>query len=127
MTMLNLSSRRCVRLSPSLASFLASFFIFHAILVIVTMRALACSMIWPACACGFPGGLVGKVGKNPGNTITSFGHAVFLNAVAMIVAEKVWNADDATIKALSELDLGESEGIILTKTASGMTMTHMKC
>ena len=51
---------------------------------------------------------------------------MFLNAVAMIVAEKVWNADAATVKALSELDLGESEGIILTKTASGMTMTHMK-
>ncbi len=52
---------------------------------------------------------------------------MFLNAVAMAVAEKVWNADAATVKALSELDLGESECILLTKIGDGMIMAHLKC
>ena len=52
---------------------------------------------------------------------------MFLNAVAVVVADKVWNADSATVKALQELDLGESEGIVVEKTGNGMTMTHMKC
>ena len=48
----------------------------------------------------------------------------FLNAVAMMLCSKVWAADAGTISKLTELDLGECEGIIIAKTDSSCTLTH---
>jgi hypothetical protein len=61
---------------------------------------------------------------NPGSTLSFFGHAVFLNAVAMMVITKAWPADDATIAALKDLDLGEAEGIELSLEGSVVAMKH---
>ena len=61
-----------------------------------------------------------------GNTISCFGHAVFLNAVALLVAEDVWKADSKTCQTLAELDLGEAEGIVLTISNNVVTCLHVK-
>lgn len=68
--------------------------------------------------------LAKKVGSAPGTTLSLFGHAVFLNAVAMMLCKKVWNADQATIAQLTELDLGEAEGIVVQKTEASCSITH---
>lgn len=69
-------------------------------------------------------GLANKMSSVPGSTISCFGHAVFLNAVAMMVCTSVWNADQATIKKLTDLDLGEAEGIVLELNGASCTLTH---
>lgn len=70
--------------------------------------------------------MASKVAKNPGNTISCFGHAVFLNAAAMLVAEKVWGASPDVIKQLQELSLDEAQGILLERKDGGMVFKHMK-
>jgi hypothetical protein len=69
-------------------------------------------------------GLANQVDSFPGTTLSLFGHAVFLNAVAMMLCSKVWAADAGTISKLTELDLGECEGIVIAKTNSSCTLTH---
>ena len=68
-------------------------------------------------------GLAGKMAGVPGSTISLFGHAVFLNAAAMMLI-KAWNADEATIQKLTDLDLGEAEGIVIENTGASCTLTH---
>ena len=49
-----------------------------------------------------------------GDTLFVFGHAVFLNAVAMSVADEMGtNMDEAEKAKISALDLGEAEGIAI--------------
>jgi len=69
-------------------------------------------------------GVVNKVKHNAGNTITFFGHAVFLNAIAMQVLT-AWGGDATQVAALTDLDLGEAEGILLERGASGATVKHL--
>jgi len=69
-------------------------------------------------------GLAGKVASMPGNTLSLFGHAVFLNAVAMMLCSKVWGADADTINKLKDLDLGEAEGIEVTQKGDSCTLNH---
>ena len=68
--------------------------------------------------------LANKMVSTPGSTLSLFGHAVFLNAVAMMLCSKVWNADEATMNKLKDLDLGEAEGIVLVSTGSSCTLEH---
>mmetsp|Transcript_17718 Transcript_17718/g.31583 ORF Transcript_17718/g.31583 Transcript_17718/m.31583 type:complete len:248 (-) Transcript_17718:405-1148(-) len=70
--------------------------------------------------------IAGKVSRNPGDTLSCFGHAVFLNAVAVLVAERVWGASPDVIKQISEMDLGEAEGILLERKDDSMACRHMK-
>ena len=68
--------------------------------------------------------LANKVRTVPGNTLSLFGHAVFLNAVAMMLVEKVWGGDEPTISKLTTLDLGEAEGILVEKHGESCTIVH---
>lgn len=69
-------------------------------------------------------GVADRVGTMPGNTISLFGHAVFLNAVAMKICQ-VWGADAGTINKLKDLDLGESEGIVIDRIqGTACTLEH---
>jgi len=68
-------------------------------------------------------GLANKIAGAPGNTVSFFGHAVFLNAAAMMLI-KAWNADEATIQKLTDLDLGEAEGIVIEYTGASCTLNH---
>jgi len=67
-----------------------------------------------------------------GNTLACFGHALFANAVAKLVGEAMGLSKD-DIAALSEIDLGESEGISIQapgQDAGGegkMVLRHMHC
>ncbi len=56
--------------------------------------------------------------QNPGNTLSMFGHAVFLNAVALAIA-KSWGADDVLVQKILQLDLGEAEGIMIERAQQG--------
>lgn len=66
--------------------------------------------------------LADRIATTAGTTISCFGHAVFLNAVAMKVA-KEWGADAATVQKLTDLDLGEAEGIVIARAANGSSCT----
>eukprot|EP00192_Tetraselmis_astigmatica_P018376 CAMPEP_0117669336 /NCGR_PEP_ID=MMETSP0804-20121206/12074_1 /TAXON_ID=1074897 /ORGANISM="Tetraselmis astigmatica, Strain CCMP880" /LENGTH=245 /DNA_ID=CAMNT_0005477379 /DNA_START=42 /DNA_END=779 /DNA_ORIENTATION=- len=72
-------------------------------------------------------GILDKCGNTPGNTISCFGHAVFLNAVAMLIAEDVWRADETVLNELIGLDLGEAEAILLDNSGGKVTLQHLKC
>mmetsp|Transcript_2536 Transcript_2536/g.5279 ORF Transcript_2536/g.5279 Transcript_2536/m.5279 type:complete len:246 (-) Transcript_2536:97-834(-) len=68
-----------------------------------------------------------RCAHKPGNTISMFGHAVFLNAAAMEFA-KCMNFSEAELKALTEVDLGEAEGLSLTIMPDGAKkLQHMHC
>ena len=60
----------------------------------------------------------------PGNTIALFGHAVFHNAVAWRMAS-FWGLNDESLQDLLELELGEAEGLWITRTAAGTTVRHL--
>ena len=55
-----------------------------------------------------------------------FGHAVFLNATAMVIL-KEWGADESVVKQMIDLDLGEAEGILIERTEQGTkcSIKHM--
>lgn len=42
-----------------------------------------------------------------------FGHAVFLNAIAYVVAHQVSNAAPADLDLILDMDLGETEGLLV--------------
>mmetsp|Transcript_31344 Transcript_31344/g.74493 ORF Transcript_31344/g.74493 Transcript_31344/m.74493 type:complete len:196 (-) Transcript_31344:44-631(-) len=67
-----------------------------------------------------------KVAARPGNTVSCFGHAVFLNAVAMLVAEEVWPGPAEALDLLLHLDLGEAEGVLLDRSGGTLTVTHLR-
>mmetsp|Transcript_33412 Transcript_33412/g.51949 ORF Transcript_33412/g.51949 Transcript_33412/m.51949 type:complete len:150 (+) Transcript_33412:34-483(+) len=69
--------------------------------------------------------IASKVSQSPGNTLSMFGHAVFLNAAAMMVVGKVWNGDEKTINQLKSLDLGEAEGIQIDFNGNTCTVKHI--
>ena len=54
-------------------------------------------------------------GDAKGSTVSVFGHAVFLNAIAYKVAQAAGASDDAKA-ALLDMDLGETEGIRIDLT-----------
>ena len=60
----------------------------------------------------------------PGNTIALFGHAVFHNAVAWRMAT-FWGLSAESLQDLLELELGEAEGLWITKTPGGTTVRHL--
>lgn len=56
----------------------------------------------------------GLGGPSSADAIALFGHAVFHNAVAWQIA-RCWGASDEVLADLTALDLGEAEGLWLTK------------
>ena len=58
--------------------------------------------------------------KQDGDTVAIFGHAVFLNAVAVAVAEAmaIPQADDV----VAVLELGEAQGILCDASAKSVTL-----
>mmetsp|Transcript_46643 Transcript_46643/g.110563 ORF Transcript_46643/g.110563 Transcript_46643/m.110563 type:complete len:255 (+) Transcript_46643:117-881(+) len=69
--------------------------------------------------------LAAKVEKAPGSTVSLFGHAVFLNAVAMMLASKAWGASPETLETLKSLDLGEAEGIEVQREGASCVVKHI--
>lgn len=68
-----------------------------------------------------------RCGPKPGNTISCFGHAVFLNAAAMEFA-KAMNFAEEELKVLTTINLGEAEGLSLTIMPDGSKkLQHMHC
>jgi len=65
-----------------------------------------------------------RVAMKKGNTLSCFGHAVFLNAAAMQLI-KTWGAEEATVKQLVDLDLGEAEGILIERAGDKCSIKHM--
>jgi len=62
-----------------------------------------------------------------GDTLTVFGHAVFLNAVARRIAGSMKMSQEY-IKLLDEIDLGEGEGILLeTGGPDGPILRYLHC
>ena len=68
---------------------------------------------------------VDKVKHNQGNTVTVFGHAVFLNAIAMQLL-LACGGDAGEVKKAEEVDLGEAEGfsVDIGPGGAGATVTH---
>jgi len=66
--------------------------------------------------------VVERAKHNQGNTITVFGHAVFLNAIAMQLM-LACGADAAQIAAMTDVDLGEAEGIAIDIGAGSTSAT----
>jgi len=64
-----------------------------------------------------------QVAGQSGDTISFFGHAVFLNAVAMQLAT-AWGQSEETRQKLIDMDLGEAEGIMLERDGSSVQITH---
>ncbi|KAK3236346.1 hypothetical protein CYMTET_53508 [Cymbomonas tetramitiformis] len=71
-------------------------------------------------------GLIASVADKPGDTISMFGHAVFLNAAAMQFL-KMWGFSSTQAKDLTEINLGEAEGIILEKNNGVCSLKHIHC
>lgn len=69
--------------------------------------------------------VVDKVKHNQGNTISVFGHAVFLNAVAMQLM-LACGASAVEVQKATEVDLGEAEGfaVDIGAGATSATCTH---
>lgn len=66
-----------------------------------------------------------QVKHNQGNTITVFGHAVFLNAIAMQLL-LACGGDAGEVKKAEDVDLGESEGLAVDIGPGGVgaSVTH---
>lgn len=65
-----------------------------------------------------------NVSTMPGDTLSLFGHAVFLNAVAMMLCRNVWGADEATITSLTTLELLEAEAIVVENVGGKCSIQH---
>jgi len=68
-----------------------------------------------------------RCGAKVGNTISMFGHAVFLNAAAMEFAIAL-NFSEEERETLAAINLGEAEGLSLTVMPDGSKkLQHMHC
>jgi predicted SnoaL-like aldol condensation-catalyzing enzyme len=56
-----------------------------------------------------------------GDTVAIFGHAVFLNAVAYVIADH-WGVTD--LDSILDADLGEAEALVIEKSAR--SVNHLK-
>mmetsp|Transcript_16209 Transcript_16209/g.22400 ORF Transcript_16209/g.22400 Transcript_16209/m.22400 type:complete len:243 (+) Transcript_16209:132-860(+) len=68
--------------------------------------------------------MLARVSSKPGDTISMFGHAVFMNAAAMEFA-KALDFPAKDIKNLTEVALGESEGISIECKEGAYKVLHM--
>ena len=66
--------------------------------------------------------VVDRAKHNAGNTITVFGHAVFLNAVAMQVVTAC-EGDAAAVAVMTDVDLAEAEGVAVDMGPAGVGAT----
>mmetsp|Transcript_7036 Transcript_7036/g.8067 ORF Transcript_7036/g.8067 Transcript_7036/m.8067 type:complete len:242 (-) Transcript_7036:704-1429(-) len=61
-----------------------------------------------------------------GDTVTFFGHGVFINAIARRVAE-VLGMGAESLADLTEINLGEAEGILVESNIGDVVLRHLHC